>query len=388
MTPSTSPPTSTDPPVHFRRSNSGSAFVIELLKPRSLNALDLEAFRLIDQALDEAASDDQIELIVIWAPVERSPRAFCAGGDVRRLFEEHQKSGNLDYGSAFFDAEYRVDRRVWEFSKPIVALTHGITMGGGIGLIRGAPYRVACETSVWAMPEISIGLYPDVGATGFLSLLAEPWPAFLSLTGARVSPADLLELGLATHLVPQKDLPQLLAELEELSTQSGELLEQIEATLARHQTPRSGPGWFGELDAIREVFGSALEGSVPQSAERIWRSAEALHKTPGASSGELNAALETLLSGSPLSVLLILEQLRAGRRLVLNSGQPDWQKVFAWETEASIRCMRDGDFFEGVRSRLVDKDFREPGKPRWKYAAPFEVPDEQRLRLFPSTFSG
>ena len=146
------PPLLAVPLVKSRRTRSGAGLVIELGRPRTLNALDLEAFVELRRLLEGAREDETVRFVAIRAPAHENPKAFCAGGDVRRLHDEFRRTGTLEHGAEFFTQEYAVDRLVWEFPKPVLALTHGITMGGGIGLIRGASHRVACETSVWAMP--------------------------------------------------------------------------------------------------------------------------------------------------------------------------------------------------------------------------------------------
>lgn len=362
-------------PTH-RLIRSGSGLLIELQKPKTLNALDLEAFLELDRLLDRAERDPEIRFIVIWAPPSVSPRAFCAGGDVRRLYDEHQKSGTLDHGARFFASEYRVDQRIWNFCKPVIALTHGITMGGGIGLIRGAGVRVACETSIWAMPEISIGLYPDVGATYFLSQLPDAWAAFLALTGARLTLADIVHLGLATHSCRQEDLSKIIEGLDQGLS--------IESLLAACSITPSTPSWIQNWPQIENLFGALdLDRSrQAATAARLWHDADRIRKDPRASPG-LEEALGTLLSGSPASVRLILEQLRVGR-LIRQSGSVGVRAAFEWETEASLHCMAYGDFFEGVRSRLVEKDFREPGRPLWKHRSPGDLSEAEVNALFPS----
>jgi enoyl-CoA hydratase/carnithine racemase len=383
-------------PSH-RRTRSGSGVLLELRKPKTLNALDLDDFLEIERALNEAERDSNVRFLAIWAPVDASPRAFCAGGDVRRLHEEYCRSGTLDHGSRFFQTEYRVDHRIWTFSKPVIALTHGITMGGGIGLIHGATIRVACDSSVWAMPEISIGLYPDVGATYFFSLLPETWAAFMALTGAKLGIADILQLGLATHGCRQEDLPRIIEELEELEELTFDSAKTVEAILRATQRATSSPeasrlaatrSWSHDWTAIESVFGALALDREEQAATAtaLWQNARRL-RDDSSTGSELRGALDTMLSGSPASVRLILEQLRISRAL-RGRGPEALQSAFLWEYSASMNCMEHGDFFEGVRSRLVDKDFREPGCPRWSHRSPDELAVSEISALFPTRVPG
>ncbi len=380
-----------------RRTQTGSGVLLELRKPKTLNALDLDDFVEIERVLDDAERDSNVRFLAIWAPLDASPRAFCAGGDVRRLHDEYRRSGTLDHGSRFFQAEYRVDQRIWNFPKPVIALTHGITMGGGIGLIRGASIRIACETSIWAMPEISIGLYPDVGATYFFSRLPETWAAFLALTGARIGIADTLRLGLATHRCRQEDLPRIIDQLDRLTAESvgaldfrdESILKAVGALLSTESPDTPAPtaaairSWNHDWPAIESLFGDlALQrNEQAATATALWQDARQLRDDPS-TGPELREALDTLLSGSPASVRLILEQLRISRAH-RGRGLEALPSAFEWEYSASMNCMKHGDFFEGVRSRLVDKDFREPGRPRWKHRSPEELDPEEISVLLP-----
>jgi enoyl-CoA hydratase len=394
-------------PTH-RLTRTGSGLIIELRKPRTLNALDLEDFLEIDRLLDAAERDESVRFLAIWAPIDESPRAFCAGGDIRRLHDEHRASGTLDHGSRFFRAEYRVDQRIWNFPKPVIALTHGLTMGGGIGLIRGAPIRVACESSIWAMPEISIGLYPDVGATYFLSLLPEIWAAFIALTGARLGIDDVMRLGLATHRCLQADLPDILEKLERIAPlDSAATIGAIENALApsaatendpavgaptrQHSSP-AARSWSEDGARIASLFGGLDLNREAQAdtAGRLWSDARKA-RDEAATSRELRDALDTMLTGSPASFRLILEQLRLARRFRERgpaARRASLQSAIEWEYAASLNCMQHGDFFEGVRSRLVDKDFLELGRPRWKHSSPGELRQAEISALFPSRVPG
>ncbi len=388
-------------PSH-RRTRSGSGVLLELRKPRTLNALDLDDFLEIECVLDDVERDSNVRFLAIWVPVDVSPRAFCAGGDVRRLHDEYRRSGTLDHGSRFFQTEYRVDQRIWNFSKPVIALTHGITMGGGIGLIRGATLRVACESSVWAMPEISIGLYPDVGATYFFSLLPETWAAFMALTGAKLGIEDILQLGLATHGCRQEDLTRIIEQLDNLAIDSAETVEEtaeksVEAILLSTVLAAASPvpsglttprPWSHDWPAIESLFGALALNRDEQAAAAtaLWHDARRL-MGDAATSSELRGALDTMLSGSPASARLILEQLRISRTL-RGRGSEVLSSAFEWEYSASMNCMQHGEFFEGVRSRLVDKDFREPGCPRWKHRSPEELTLSEISALLPTRVPG
>lgn len=341
-------------PILAHRLRTGIA--IEIHRPEKRGALDTACFQRIEEILENARDDSQCAWVAFFS---RDPKAFCAGGDVKRLYEDYQRSNSWDLAEKFFETEYRVDQKVWDFPKPILALTHGITMGGGIGLIRGASHRVVTPTSVLAMPEVSIGLYPDVGATYFLQRIPSPAREIIAFCAARFGPAQALKWGLATHCLSES---QLLDQIDVL-------LESLDG-IKWEGTPHDSLIASKFLDTlsiqtqVQKKFPRSLEILFQKStsADSLWQGASALRASdPNA---DLPPLLDAMLQGSPLSVAIIWEQLARGARL-------SRAQAFEWEFHLSMSCLRQGDFFEGVRARLVDKHTA----PRWKYAAPGKIPD-------------
>jgi enoyl-CoA hydratase len=332
----------------IRKHERGNGIAIEIHRPETLGALDTECFERIEEALEQARSSADCAWVAFFS---RQPRGFCAGGDVRRLYRDHEATGRFELAERFFATEYRVDQLVWDFPKPVIALTHGITMGGGIGLVRGASHRVVAPDSMLAMPEISIGLYPDVGATFFLHPIPSPARELIAYCGARFGAPEALDWGLATHCIESSRTDEVLARLEEArwdgSPQDGRLATQLLESLS------SPPGqrWARIPGPIAELF----ENSGKLSAAGIWDEAARLS----------HPLLSPLLSGSPISACVIHEQLQRGARLSRT-------QAFEWEFQLSMACLRSGDFFEGVRSRLVEKG----SAPRWRYKHPAEVPSD------------
>lgn len=181
----------------------GAAGWITLNRPTALNALTLGMVRAMAAALDRWEHDPALRLVVV---VGAGGRAFSAGGDIRAL-SESCRAGRHDEALTFFAEEYRLNIRIKRYPKPYVSLVDGIAMGGGVGVSLHGSHRVAGERYRFAMPEVSIGFFPDVGATHALPRLPGRAGLYLALTGARVGPDDAARLGLATHLVRSADLP-------------------------------------------------------------------------------------------------------------------------------------------------------------------------------------
>ncbi len=329
--------------------------VATLRSEATLNALSLPMIADLDQALREWAADPTVAAVVL----QGAGRAFCAGGDVRalhRLMVAHTEPGVAPEVAAFFAAEYRLDHRIHTFPKPILCWGHGAVMGGGIGLMVGASHRVVTESSRLAMPEITIGLYPDVGASWFLPRLPGQLGLFLACTGARLDAADALAAGLADHLVPAERQDKLMQQL--------------------HETD-----WTGDAPTDRNLLTRALQGVAIQPAEtaRLTHYRARIDALIGApdplqvvvdrlvaladdSDPWLAAAGALVRGGSPTSQALIraLWERAAGRSLA---------DVFRLEYALSTGCSLHPDFREGVRALLVDRD----QSPRWTPATLAEV---------------
>jgi enoyl-CoA hydratase len=271
-------------------------------------------------------------------------RAFCAGGDVRAIYDAREAKGASDYKADFFREEYCLIQRVHRFPKPYVALVDGIAMGGGCGISINGSHRIATERTVFAMPEVHIGLFPDVAASRFLNLCPGRTGLYLALTGMRVRPADALYCGFATHYVPQASVGDLTAALATLDWRPERARDQIDGVLARFAAD-PGPARLPPLQpAIDRCFGAA-------SVEAI---VAALEREPGDWAQE---ALAAIARASPLSLKITFRQLQLGRGM-------DVEQALALEYRMTQHLMAGHDFFEGIRAALVDKDQR----PRWQHA--------------------
>src|SRR5258707_807325 len=187
----------------------GGVATITLNRPQALNALTLGMYRRFDPKLRAWADDPEIHAVLIRGTGER---AFCAGGDVRAVYEAGRGiSSDPTLTSVFFWEEYELIRRLHHYPKPYIAIIDGITMGGGAGVSVNGAYRIATERTMLAMPETGIGLFPDVGATHFLNRAPGHTGHYLALTDARLGPADALYCGFATHFAPRERVPALIA---------------------------------------------------------------------------------------------------------------------------------------------------------------------------------
>jgi enoyl-CoA hydratase len=311
----------------------GRAGVIVLNRPKALNALTLTMVRLIAAALDEWEGDGDVDRIVLLGAGER---AFCAGGDIRRLYDLG-RAGEHDVQLTFWREEYQLDRRIKTYPKPIVALVDGIAMGGGVGLAMNAAHAVAGERFVFAMPEVGIGFFPDVGAAWFLPRLPFRAGVYFALTGLRAGAGEALALGLAGTFVPSAGFPALARALE------GE--EPVKTALARFAAPPPRSPLTGEADAIEPCF------SEPDRAAIL----EALREAETQGRAFAAQARAAMLEKSPTSQAIALRQMALG-------GTIDFDEALRMDYRIVSRICRGHDFYEGVRAVIVDKDNR----PRWR----------------------
>jgi enoyl-CoA hydratase len=310
----------TEPSLLMRRERAVGTILMN--RPRTLNALDLEMIRAFQVAIDAWKGDAAVRLVILEGA---GGRAFCAGGDVRRI-REFAIAGETDSIEAFFREEYAVNRGIATFGKPWVSLIDGVCMGGGIGVsVHGKPV-VVTEHALMAMPETAIALFPDVGTSFVLPRLAGALGNWLALTGARLQGADAVHAGLASHYVPRARLPALRESLIE-----GDI-----AVLAAFAEPPP-PATFAEhRAAIDRCFGqpTVLAILAALKAEGTDWAAEQI------------AILRRM---SPTSLCVSLELLQRGRVLSLD-------ECLAAELALTRGVIqRHPDFREGVRAVLVDK---------------------------------
>ena len=328
---------------------------VTLNRPQALNAFTLGMYRRFDPMLRAWEDDPAVRAVLVRGAGER---AFCAGGDIRAIYEAGRGiSGDRELTSVFFWEEYELIRRAHRYPKPYLAIIDGITMGGGAGVSVNGAYRIATEKTLLAMPETGIGLFPDVGATRFLNLCPGQVGRYLGLTGARLGPADALYCGFATHFVSRERAPELVAALANLAWRSGEEAAQIDELLAAFDSDPGEPPLASRRAAIDRCFaGDTVEAILDTLAREAG--------SGGPDSGWAGETRAALLTKSPTSLKVTLRQLIVGRGY-------DIEQALALEYRLTQHFMAGHDFYEGVRAVVVDKD----QKPRWCPASLAKVTD-------------
>jgi enoyl-CoA hydratase len=289
--------------------------------------------------LAEWAADPVVTRVVIRSSSEK---AFAAGGDIRAIYDLH-KAGRTEEAIDFWREEYRLNHEIKHFPKPYVALIDGICMGGGVGLSLHGRYRVAGDRYSFAMPEVSIGFFPDVGATYALPRLPGYAGTYFALTAARAGPGEGIALGLATHRVPTAHFPALLDALCDDFDVAGTLA----AFSAQPEPDRLAP----HRATIDDAFGR-------ESVEEILAGLDRQAEGTGADAEFAREQAAAIRTKAPLSLKIALEQMRRGPML-------DFAGCMRTEFRIVNRVARGHDFYEGVRAVLIEKD----NNPRWNPAS-------------------
>ena len=322
-----------EPEILFER--KGPLGIIVLNRPKALNALTLNMALEMRPKLLEWAADGAVQAVVIRAMGER---AFCAGGDIRALYDSGQ--GDKQYAYEFYHDEYRLNSTIHHFPKPYIAFLDGIVMGGGVGVSVHGSHRVGTENILFAMPESGIGLFPDVGGSYFLSRLPGEIGLYLAMTGYRMRGADSFYAGVATHFAAREELPALDEALA-AAAYNKDPRQNVEAALARFRRD-PGPAPLAEhREQIDRHFGK-------ESLEAI---AASLESDDSEWARQTLAAMRTK---SPTTMKVAFRQLREGRNL----GFDDCMRM---EYRLACRFIEGRDFYEGVRATIIEKD----QKPRW-----------------------
>ena len=336
----------------------------ELNVPATLNSLTTEMVEQLLQQLLVWQSDSSVVCVMISGSGEK---AFCAGGDVQALRNSSLATpgGPCVEAENFFAREYRLDYLIHTFGKPVVVWGDGIVMGGGLGIFAGASHRVVTETSRFAMPEVSIGLYPDVGGSFFLNQMPAQVGRFLALTGAAFNAADALYVGIADVFIQRSQFDTVLAKLQGGAPATHDAMSMlltscraatVDETTADEATATVTPT-VGNIEPHIDTINALCSGdNIETVFERI--------ATLQTDDAWLLKAQKTLLQGSPLSVVLIDLQLAR------SVGQP-LAKVLNAELLLSTNIIRYPEFAEGVRALLVDKD----RKPKWQFSNIAAIPE-------------
>jgi enoyl-CoA hydratase len=310
--------------------SGGGCGHVALNRPKAINALNFDMCRTIIAALQSWEFDPEIAAIIID---HSDGRGFCAGGDLRALYEDIRLGGSEVLN--FFRSEYRLDHLLFTLAKPLVCFMDGIVMGGGAGIAMPCRYRVATESTAFAMPETGIGFFPDVGAGWFLSLLPDRIGQWLALTGARLDGADCLRLGLATHYLPRDELASVKSRIQRAPDDLEDILNHASVLPppARIDLFHIDIDRLFAPDRIEDIFTLLVADPSPWASEQL---AEIRKK-------------------SPRSCTVALRALAECRMLTRFS------EIMQLEYRVSSRLARKPDFSEGVRAFIIDKDDR----PKW-----------------------
>ncbi len=309
----------------------GSLGVITLNKPEALNALSLAMVQAIGPKLHEWAADDAIAAVVIQGAGDR---AFCAGGDIRDLYNKR----GTDFGPTYYSAEYTLNVTIFNYPKPFIALMDGVVMGGGVGVSIHGSHRVVTERTLFAMPETGIGLFPDIGASWFLPRCPGETGMYLGLTGYRMRAADCLYAGIADVYIPSDKLDDVFDALANTASDR----EVIGAVLAQFAAD-PGPNKLAEHQpAINRCFSATTVEAI-------------LARLAAEGTAWGNETAETIGAKSPTSLKVTFRQLRTGAELTR------FEDAMTMEYRIADRCFRGHDLFEGIRAVVIDKD----GAPNW-----------------------
>lgn len=339
---------------------------ITLNRPAALNALSLAMINDLRSALEQLACDSNINAVLIRGAGEK---AFCAGGDIRAIYESYQSAGSVHRD--FFLTEYPLDYLMHSYPKPYIALIDGIVMGGGMGIAQGSRMRLVGERTRMAMPEVAIGFFPDVGASYFLSRLEGSLGAYLALTGVQIRAADALYVGLADAYLPRTGVDALDPELNALvwpgsRSEDGAVIAALIQKLAGQELPVAPLAQFRPVidehfaaSSIHALLASLEAESRPQFLE--WA----------------RSTLDLINTRSPTMLAVTLEQLKRGKSLTL-------AQCLRMELGMVRQSFIQGDFIEGVRAMIIDKD----NAPAWRPQHIDEVTQDEVAQMFTDPWAG
>jgi enoyl-CoA hydratase/carnithine racemase len=341
---------------------------IELERPKALNALSTGMIRTMHAALDQWRENPDVLAVVVRS---QHPRAFCAGGDIRFLYETAQR-GELEARDTFFTEEYRLNHAIFTYPKPYIALMNGVVMGGGMGISQGAHrtggLRVVTGSTKMAMPETRIGLFPDVGASWFLARTPGALGRYLAVTGETIGAADALYAGLADVYIDDAALPALVDTLRsELFERGSDVVACIEREALAHQVaplPEASP-----LANARALIDRHF--ALPDVA-RILASLENENESDREAADWAEQIIAVLRERSPLSMAVSLE--------VVTRAEGAMADVLRSDLDLTRSSFLLGDTIEGIRARIIDKD----NAPRWRFARIEDVSAAEVEKMFVS----
>ncbi|MFS0752567.1 enoyl-CoA hydratase/isomerase family protein [Oceanobacillus sp. 1P07AA] len=314
---------------------------IELNRPKAINSISQRMIELIHQQLIDWKNDSNIKFIILSG---NGPKGFCAGGDIKTLYQAKESESKYQQAIRFFQLEYKTDALIYHYPKPIIAILDGVTMGGGVGLTYGASHRIVTERTKWAMPEMNIGFFPDVGASYFFNQAPGKVGYYLALSASVISGSDAIYANAADHYITTDNLDTFIHELTKkdwiIETDIDHAIDNIvqkftsASDQSRLENHRSEIDEYFSYSTLEQVI-TALESAESDFA---------------------NKTKQLLLTKSPISLKVTLEQLRRGKEKSLEA-------CFDMDLILVKNFLKSNDFYEGVRSIVIDKD----QKPNYQY---------------------
>jgi enoyl-CoA hydratase len=330
------PDPSTDPTLHI----DGHLATITLRRPKAINALHPNDVQILTPMLQQVVDDARVQTILVRGDGERG---LCAGGDIKEV-RTMIESGHLDHLEAFWSAEYRMDHLIATCPKPVVTIAHGLTLGAGVGMASHTSHRLVADSTRLGMPEVLIGLSPDVGGLWLYSRAPGHSGTFAALTAAHLSAGDALYMGLADHYVPEHELEVVVDRLRHEPAE--DVLEKFD-----HQPPSWVQQHQRELDF---AFGADTLVEIVQRAR------------------DVGLPTDVLTTAAPNALHVAREALRRA------AGMADLAQCLQQDLMVGLHCAAHPDMAEGIRARVIDKD----RNPRWSPARLEEVSDAAVQRFF------
>ena len=325
----------------------GRAGRITLNRPRALNALTWDMCLEIEKALKAWAGDPAVNLLIIdGLPCEK---AFCAGGDLAEMHATGS-AGDYSYGRRFWQDEYRMNAALFNFPKPVVTFLHGFVMGGGVGVGCHGSHRIVCDDSRIAMPETKVGLVPDVGGSLILARAPGRLGEYLGVTSARMGPGDAIHAGFADYYIPRDRWPALIETLVETGDWDA---------VDRSALPAPDSKIAAQQAEIDRLFGGETLRDI-------------VNLLTATDSDFARNALTAMDGNSPISMACAVELIHRSRMKDTIEGALDMEYRF------TARAMEKGDFLEGIRALIIDKD----NAPKWRHTGPGAVPPAEVSAMF------
>jgi enoyl-CoA hydratase len=337
---------------------------IILNRPEALNALNLDMIEAMHDVLDDCAADDDVYIVLVTSASEK---AFCAGGDVKSIAlasKAHQdEGGDSDAFEYFFRREYELNTKIHNFEKPYVSIISGICMGGGMGISMHGSHRILTENASFAMPEVKIGFFPDVGGGDILSRMDGGFGLYMGMTGARIKADDMMYLKLGTHFIDINGVDHLVDHLSSLKWARADVTSVLNSNLSNYcEANMEKSGFYSIKEDIKLTFD-------PDGVESI------LSRLKDHDADWAKDAYKAISTACPLSIQIAYDH-------TLNSKGKAFEEIMINEYRLSQYFMHQPEFFEGVRALLIDKD----QSPKWSTS--FDAMPEDVYQSALSSFEG